>query len=228
MRILAVGAHPDDIEIFMIGFLLACKKLNYEIHLIVATDGTLGGTGQLNLKKIRYEETKKALKKINNPIFLDLPDGFLGYENEHQIKIKKYIENIKPDLIVTHDPNDYHSDHKKLSKMVSFAAGHYTPVMYCDTLMGINFVPDYYVDITDFYKYKVQAILKHKSQKPKRFVNLINLMNSYRAAQCNAPIGHYAESFKFCSSFPFSDIREYLPKPPKIRPFYIEEIKGFL
>ena len=53
-------------------------------------------------------------------------------------------------------------------------------------------------------------------------------MNSYRAAQCNAPKGEYAEAYFFENSFPFSDIRNMLPKSFKIRPFHIENINGFL
>ena len=73
--------------------------------------------------------------------------------------------------------------------------------------MGVNSNPNYYVDITDYYELKKEAILKHKTQNPDRFVDLFELMNSYRAAQCNAPKGTYAEAYSFISSFPFSDIR---------------------
>ena len=71
-------------------------------------------------------------------------------------------------------------------------------------------------------------MLCHKSQKPERFVKLANLMNSYRAAQCNAPLGFYAEGYTFRSSFPFTDIRSILPEGMKLRPFHIVNIKGFL
>ena len=100
--------------------------------------------------------------------------------------------------------------------------------MYCDTMMGINFNPTYYVDISRYMKDKIKSIFCHKSQNPKRFVNLVCLMNSYRAAQCNAPKGEYAEAYFFENSFPFSDIRNMLPKSFKIRPFHIENINGFL
>ena len=75
---------------------------------------------------------------------------------------------------------------------------------------------------------KKEAILKHKTQKPQRFVDLFKLMNSYRAAQCNAPKGKYAEAYFFEPSFPFSDIRDILPSPLKLRPFHIENQHGFL
>ena len=133
-----------------------------------------------------------------------------------------------PDLIITHSENDYHADHQSLSLIIKGAVSHYIPVLFCDTLMGINFHPNYYVDITDYYGAKKNAILKHKSQNPQRFVDLFELMNSYRAAQCNAPKGYYAEAYSFISSFPFSDIREFLPAPLKIRSFYIKDQNGFL
>ena len=94
--------------------------------------------------------------------------------------------------------------------------------------MGINFNPCYYIDITEFYKEKIIAIRKHESQSPERFVNLIKLMNSFRAAQCNAPLGTYAEAYYYEKSFPFSDIRNLLPPSLKIRPFHISQKNGFL
>ena len=94
--------------------------------------------------------------------------------------------------------------------------------------MGINFQPNYYVDITDFFSQKKIAILKHHTQEPVRFVDLAVLMNSYRSAQCNSPKGTYAEAYSFNPSFPFSDIRSVLPPSPKLRPFYIKKQIGFL
>ncbi len=55
-------------------------------------------------------------------------------------------------------------------------------------MMGLNFLPNFYFDISEFFEEKKEAILNHKSQKPDRFVKLIELMNGYRSAQCNAKI----------------------------------------
>ena len=88
--------------------------------------------------------------------------------------LKKSILKIMPDLIITHSENDYHADHKSLSLITKEAVSHYIPVLYCDTLMGINFNPNYYVDITDYYESKKNAILKHISQNPQRFVDLFD------------------------------------------------------
>ena len=229
MKVLAIGAHPDDIEIFMYGILSCFKKNGNEIFLTVATDGSQGGKNvNNNLSGIRALETKKALKNLGILKLLNLRDGNLGYLSNDLIKIKKNIDEIEPDLIITHYEKDYHSDHINLSKLVKQVASHYIPIIYCDTMMGINFNPCYYIDITEFYKEKIIAIRKHESQSPERFVNLIKLMNSFRAAQCNAPLGTYAEAYYYEKSFPFSDIRNLLPPSLKIRPFHISQKNGFL
>ena len=80
-----------------------------------------------------------------------------------------------PDLIITHSKHDYHADHRSLSLLTRNAVSHYTPILYCDTLMGVNFLPNYYFDITDYFGKKKEAILKHNSQSPQRFVGFIQI-----------------------------------------------------
>ena len=229
MKILAIGAHPDDIEIFMFGLLTLFKERGDQVFLMIATDGSMGGANKDELlKNKRKIETISALKNLSLPVFFFFFDGELGDDIQHKKMIKENIHKIKPDLIITHSQNDYHADHRSLSLLASSSVSHYIPIMYCDTLMGINFQPNYYVDITDIFIRKKEAILNHYSQDPKRFVDLSILMNSYRAAQCNAPKGCFAEGYSFTHSFPFADIRNILPPSPKLRPFYIENQHGFL
>tara|TARA_B100000989_G_scaffold244947_1_gene192042 strand:+ start:2559 stop:3248 length:690 start_codon:yes stop_codon:yes gene_type:complete len=229
MKILALCAHPDDIEIFMFGLLSIYKKEGNEVFAMIATDGSKGGAKENKLlSKKREKEAIYALENLSRPIFLNITDGELGEDPNHRKIIKENILKIMPDLIITHSQNDYHSDHRTLSFLTSSVVSHYIPILYCDTLMGVNFNPNFYVDITDYFLLKEAAILKHKTQKPQRFVDLSKLMNSYRAAQCNAPRGTYAEAYSFEPSFPFIDIRQILPSPLKLRPFHIENQHGFL
>ncbi len=229
MKILAIGAHPDDIEIFMYGILALYKKEKHELYLGVATDGSLGGTGpKKQLIEKRKKETKNGLIELGTPYCFNFPDGFLGNNVLHKEEIKNYIFSINPNLIITHYKKDYHSDHRILSKIITEIAGHYIPVIYCDTMMGINFLPNYYVDITGVFDMKKKAILCHKSQSPQRFINLVEMMNGFRSAQCNSPLGTFAECYYFKSSFPFTDISNLLPEPPKLKPFDIKNQVGFL
>ena len=228
MKVLAIGAHPDDIEIFMYGLLCLLKKNNIEIFMIIATDGSLGGKTYNNLIQLRKDESIEALKRIGIPKFLNLPDSKLGDEYFHKDKLRHEIDEISPDLIITHYHEDYHSDHRNLSKLVKDISSHNFPVLYCDTMMGINFSPNFYFDISEFFEEKKEAILYHHSQKPDRFIKLIELMNGYRSAQCNAKFGSFAEAYFFNSSFPFVNINNILPQTIKIRKFDIDGNYGFL
>ena len=151
MKILAIGAHPDDIEIFMYGVLSIFSKRNDEISMIVATDGGAGSVlTNKNLSKIRKKETIEALKTFGIPIFLGYSDGELSTQINIISTLKKYIDNVNTDLIITHPPEDYHPDHRSLSNYVKESAGFKYPVLFCETLMGINFNPNIYIDITSY------------------------------------------------------------------------------
>ena len=230
MRILAIGAHPDDLEIFCYGLLAAFKARGDELCLAVATDGAAGTVaGQDDsLAKRRAEETTTALLKLGPPEFLGLPDGALATAVNGRSVIAEHIRRTAPDLIVTHDPTDYHTDHRVLSSLITELAGFSCAVLYADTLMGVGFVPDYYVDITNWQAEKRAAILAHTSQMPERFADGAALLNRFRAAQCNAPEGHYAEAYRSTARFPFSDIRAMIPPPPPYRPYYVSGAEGFL
>lgn len=221
MKILAIGAHPDDIEIFMYGILSIYSKRNDEINMIVATDGAAGNvTTNKNLSKIRKKETIEALKKFGIPIFLDYADGELSLQPNITRTLKKHIDSIGPDLIITHPPEDYHSDHRSLSHHVKSSAGFKYPLLFCETLMGVNFNPNIYIDISEYFKDKAKAILKHKSQNPVKFLNAVEINNKFRAAQCNVGGQSYAEVFRFEPTFPFVDLRYLLPSTMPIRPYY--------
>ena len=221
MKVLAIGSHPDDIEIFMYGLLSACLDRGDNIHLAIATDGSLGGDfpGK-RLVEIRKMETEKALKNLGKPIFLGFSDGNLHNQPEAQTELTQLIENIAPDLIVTHAPEDYHPDHQALSHYIKNATGFKAPILYADTLLGVNFIPEFYIDITKYFILKKEAILTHSSQNPKRFLEATEILNRFRSAQCNSPKNHYAEAYRYEKRFPFSDIRNLLPPSPAYKPYY--------
>ena len=221
MKILAIGAHPDDIEIFMYGILSIFCKRNDDISMIVATNGDAGNVViNKNLSETRKQETTKALQRFGTPIFLGFLDGELSSQVSIITTLKNHIDRINPDLIITHPPEDYHSDHRSLSNYVKSSAGFKYPVLFCETLMGVNFNPNIYIDISEYFEDKMKAILNHKSQKPEKFVKAIEINNKFRAAQCNAGGESYAEVFRFEPSFPFVDLRSLLPTTISIRPYY--------
>ena len=221
MKILAIGAHPDDIEIFMFGLLSVYASRGDEIGLIVATDGAAGNIiSNTNLSRVRKKETINALKDLGEPDLLNFSDGQLSDSNLIRGVLKEKIKDFNPDLIITHAPEDYHPDHRALSKYVIDSASFNFPVIFCETLMGVNFTPNYYIDISEHFELKKNAILKHKSQNAAKFYKALEINNRFRAAQCNASDGSYAEVYRFELIFPFLDIRSLLPISLPIRPYY--------
>jgi LmbE family N-acetylglucosaminyl deacetylase len=130
--------------------------------------------------------------------------------------VEAALQDFAPDLVITHAPNDYHPDHRALSHLVGDAARYRAPVVHVDTLMGVGFEPTIYVDVTERFELKRQAIRCHQSQRPERFVESSEVCNRFRAMQCNAPQG-YAEAFRFEPVYPFSDVRTLMPPAPAVR-----------
>ena len=229
LKILAIGAHPDDIEIYMYGLLRKFKCLGNNVYNIIATDGSKGGEKKGDrLKHIRKKETIKGLQDFGKPFFLNITDSTFGDSLDHKIILKKQINEIDPDLIITHSKNDYHQDHQNLSSLMKSIATFNYPVLNADTFMGINFLPNYYVDITDEFEKKIEAIMKHESQNPQNYVNAVKIWNGFRSAQCNGKLGTYAEAYSFDPSFPFSDIRSFLPNSPTLKPTSLRSKGGLI
>ncbi|KAA3452272.1 PIG-L domain-containing protein [Mesorhizobium sp. SARCC-RB16n] len=219
MKILALGAHPDDIEIFMFGTMAAYAAQGAELIFAVATDGARGGKSDPGvLARVRREEATAAAALLGaTSRFLDFPDGGLVADAALIDALKTLISEIGPDLAVTHAPNDYHPDHRALSDGVRIAASFGVPVLHADTMGGTGFSPTHYVDISAHADIKAKAILMHQSQDPDRFVDIARTQNLFRSGQCNGAQGSRAEAFRFEPIFPFADIRALLPPAPPIR-----------
>ncbi|SDG58425.1 PIG-L deacetylase family protein [Pelagibacterium luteolum] len=218
LKVMAVGAHPDDIEIYCFGSLAAYAAMGAELALVVATDGALGGADPKALRLLRLGEARVAAQLLDTePVFLDFPDGSLVCDGPLVAALKREISSFVPDLIITHADNDYHGDHRALSQAVHLAASFSAPVLEMDTLRGTGFVPTHYVDISAHSDVKTAAIRAHQSQDPERFVAASEDLARRRAAECNHLAG-MAEAFAFSPRFPFADIRDLLPPAPPVTP----------
>lgn len=226
MKILAIGAHPDDLEIFAYGTLAAWAAMGAEMTLAIATDGAKGGAlPAAALRSLRAAETTAALAPLGSPRFLGFADGALRADAALEGALRDLIAELQPDLMLTHAPNDYHADHRALSMAASQAAGFSVPVLWMDTMNGTGFVPSLWVEVTPYWPAKETAIRAHVSQDPERFVQMANRQAAFRAGECNAPEGHRAEAFRFEPRFPFADLRGLLPPAPPLRPVGRRDIR---
>jgi LmbE family N-acetylglucosaminyl deacetylase len=220
VRILALGAHPDDLEIFVFGSLLAWKAMGADLVLAIATDGAAGGQAPPEaLRAARRAEAEAATVALGAaPRFLDFPDGSLHPDRPLVEAVGALVSRERPDLVLTHAPNDYHADHRALSAATSQAVSFAAPLLFADTLGGTGFRPTHYVDVTAFFAGKCAAIRAHASQEPERFVAAATRQAAFRAGECNGGPEARAEAFRFEPRFPFADIRALLPPAPPVRP----------
>jgi LmbE family N-acetylglucosaminyl deacetylase len=218
MRVLAIMCHPDDMELGCSGTLIRYKKQGNDVIVCHAANGNMGHVEITpdELRKIRIGEAKRAADMAGFEVLTaDIGDLTVNSANEEQLKkIVRVIRYAKPDIVITHSPNDYCSDHVEVSKLVfngSFSAscphfmpelGEATPVMpifYSDTSRSINFIPTEYVDITEEMDLKEAMLACHESQikwlSDHAGVNVIEVQRiraAHRGSQCGVK---YAEAF---------------------------------
>jgi len=220
MRVLAIGAHPDDLEIYCWGSLCAWRAAGADLTLAVASDGAAGGAGDpAALRARRADEATRAAAALGvEPRFLGFPDGRLMPDAALVDALRALVAEVRADLVLTHAAVDYHPDHRALAAAASQASGFAAPLLAMDTMNGTGFVPTHWVDTTAYHAAKGAAIRCHASQEPERFVAAADRLAAFRAGEGNGPPGARVEAFRFEPRFPFADIRALLPPPPPLRP----------
>ena len=219
MNILAIGSHPDDIEIACGGTLILYARAGHNVSMCNIACGDMGHAVIMpdELREIRKKESEAAAKVIGADHYLvDLGDGYIEAGNkEARARLIEIIRFTKPDVIITHNLDDYMRDHIQASAMAydaSFIATlphlvtqsrHTTvfpPVFYMDTLAGIGFLPTEYVDISDVIEQKLEALACHESQIKWMldhdhidFLDFVRTCNKFRGLQCSVA---YAEGFR--------------------------------
>lgn len=234
MNVLAIGCHPDDMEINCAGTLAKCVKRGDNVTVCHVCNGDLGHViiEPEELGKMRIGEAKKAGSLAGIKVVTCNISDLDVYESkkEHRDLVADVIREAQPDFIITHAPNDYMPDHVAVSRLVfdaSFAASvpHYktsisapsavTPIFYMDNLGGLGFIPTEYVDISDEIDLKLEMLECHESQmKWMRdhdhidFADFVKTSARYRGYQCNA---EYAEGFTQCLVYPKILTKRLLP-----------------
>jgi len=234
MRVLAIGAHPDDIEIACSGTLAKCVKRGDTVIVCHVSTGNLGHVviPPDELAKIRAEEAKKAGALAGIEVIcagfndLDIFDN----NKEARDRMVEIIQYADPDVIITHNPDDYMPDHTAVSRLVfdaSFTAtlpnyptktgkaAKLVPIYYMDTLAGVNFQPTEYVDISDEIDLKIEMLECHESQLVWMrehdgidFADMVRTCSRYRGYQCGVA---YAEGFRPCQVYLKGTAKRLLP-----------------
>lgn len=221
LHLLAVGVHPDDVELGCSGTLLKHMALGYKIGIIDLTKGELGTRGNV---KTRMQEVKaaSAIMGISIRENLGFADGFFANDKQHQLEIIKLIRHYQPEVVLANAQFDRHPDHGRSAELVRdacFLAGlskistsykgkkqaAFRPKAVYHYIQAIHNEPDFVVDITPYFEKKMEIIRAYKSQfysarskEPATFISSPEFMEfvKARAIHFGVPAGvKYAEGF---------------------------------
>jgi bacillithiol biosynthesis deacetylase BshB1 len=181
LDILAIGVHPDDVELGCSGTLLNEMKLGKKAGIIDLTQGELGTRGAV---ETRYEEAARAAKVLG-VVFrenLTMRDGFFVNDETHQRLLITAIRKYQPEIVLANILDDRHPDHGRAGHLIAdacFLSGlvkietkddqgniqeRWRPKQVLHYLQDWYHEPDLLVDITDVFEQRMQSILAYQTQ----------------------------------------------------------------
>lgn len=175
-KILAMGAHPDDMELEAGGSLAKFAKKGYEVYLLILTAGgytDINGNTYYN-EQLR-DEAREASKilGIKDVIFLNYSTKDLQANGDTITEVDSIIDKLKPDVFISHHPFDSHQDHKAAADIMFAVSrqGRVKNVLSGSTLPYrpnvFAFRPQFFIDITETLETKLNAIRAYKTQYKK-------------------------------------------------------------
>lgn len=175
--ILAIFAHPDDVELAVGGTLLKLKNLGYKTGALDVTQGEMGTRGTV---EGRAEEAKEAARILRLDIRenLDLADGHVFADDQSRTKLVRVLRRLKPKVLMTHQEDDPHPDHNHIVQLVRESArlasmykydeqsggDKIDPPIVAHNVFSWRVTPSFIVDISDFLDEKMAAIRAYRSQ----------------------------------------------------------------
>lgn len=178
--ILAIGAHPDDVELGCGGTLAKLISEGKKVAIVDLTQGELGTRGT-NVTRAQEAASASEILGISARENLKMKDGFIHNSEEYQIQIVKMIRKYQPEIVLANAVDDRHPDHAKAAKLVSdacFLSGlvkieteldgehqkQWRPKQVFHYIQWKHITPDFVIDISNFMEKKIEACLAYKTQ----------------------------------------------------------------
>ena len=180
LDILAIGVHPDDVELGCSGTLLKHIDNGKKVGILDLTRGELGtrGSGALRIKEAEAARKKMGAVVREN---LKMKDGFFQHTQENLIKIAKVIRKYQPEIVLANAPVDRHPDHGRAAKLTSdacFIAGlvkvktydkkklqpRWRPKAVYHYIQDYSLEPDFVIDVTGYMDKKIDLVMCFESQ----------------------------------------------------------------
>ena len=195
MNILAIGAHPDDLEFGCGGTLIKYSEKGHKVFLLIMTEGGLGGP-----KSVRAEEQLDSQKILGaEHIFWGgYEDSYLEVDKETISQIENVIHEVRPDFIFCNYFDDTHQDHRHLAQATMSATRFIRNVLFYEGPTTQNFSPQVFVDISDTLDEKIEALKAHQSQITKTNIEDMTIVEFARSTATFRGIQgrvKYAEAF---------------------------------
>ncbi len=194
MKVLAIGPHPDDIEIGCGGTLLKLRAGGAEIVKLVMTRGEVGGA-----PKTRAREEQASAKRMGAKI---LWGGFRDTRiQSNRISINKVggvISQVNPELVLVNFRDDTHQDHRQTAQIVMSATRHLHNVLFYEVPTTLNFIPTIFMDIGEVLVQKLDLLKAHQSQIQETKVRGLSILDS---AQACAVFRGFQDRVKFAEGF---------------------------
>jgi len=189
-RVMAITAHPDDIEFGMSGTLFLLAKAGCEIHYMNIANGSCGTAeyDEETIVAMRLQEAKNAAQHLEGVFHPPLvPDFEIYYTKEILLKLASVFRKVAPDILLIPSPEDYMEDHMNACRLaVSAAFGRGMRNYIVDpprdpiskdvavyhaqphgnrNIFNKIVHPDFFINITDVIEEKTAMLAEHKSQK---------------------------------------------------------------
>ncbi|MUP46154.1 bacillithiol biosynthesis deacetylase BshB1 [Gramella sp. BOM4] len=221
LDILAVGSHPDDVELSCSGTIAKEVDRGKKVGILDLTRGELGTRGTA---EIREKEAKAAAEILGVSVRenLEFSDAFFENNTSHKLEIIKIIRKYRPEIVLCNAVEDRHIDHGKGARLVSeacFLSGlrkietirngesqkAWRPKQVFHYIQWKNLKPDFVVDISGYMDKKLESVLAYRSQfydenskEPETPISSSNFLDSitYRARDLGRLVGtEHAEGF---------------------------------
>ena len=192
LSILAIHAHPDDVEFQCAGTLARLKQAGCHITIATMTAGDCGSAelGPAAISRVRREEARQAASLLEaDYVCLEFPDLGIVHDNDGRRRVTEALRRARPDIVFTAPPVDYMADHEMTSRLVrdacfgapipNYATCQWEPapplakiphLYYVDSIEGIDYFgnaiqPEFIIDVSATFELKLKMLACHASQR---------------------------------------------------------------
>ena len=178
INVLAIGAHPDDIEFGCGGSLATFAAKGHSVHLLVMTEGGEGGETSVRAQE---QVESKSILGAEELFWGGYEDTFLKADKDMIGAIEAVMSKVEPAFIFCHFPDDTHQDHRQLAQATVSATRYVRNVLFYEGPTTQDFSPQVFIDIGDTLNKKIESLEAHRSQERKTNIEDLSITELARS-----------------------------------------------